>query len=496
MTDHPLTHEQEAVVEAAATTSDNLIVKSLAGTGKSHTLRLTERAVDRQPIMYLVFNTNNALKIMSLEQMATERRQIKDGHSEDPDDRCLSTTTVRTLNSCGHRIWAQSQSKNLRVDGEKSRTILKGIIDSAPKDHRDAIWSVFTEVTSAVSLAKALGYVPEGAYPNAKRLITQTQFHHHLDEVPDDLTVDLIDAVLLRSIKQSYDGLVDFDDQVYMPALFGGAFPQFPLVLVDEAQDLSPVNYMLLERLAKGRLIGVGDPWQNIYGFRGAKAGGMEAAAAKWKCTTLNLSISFRCPSAIVKNVHWRVPHFQWSTEGGSVEKPDKLEVGNIPDEATIICRNNAPLFAFAMRLLSSGRSISIAGSDIGPRLIKIMGKFGPESLNRNGTLAAIENWLEHKREKESKSAEDIAECMRVFANQGKTLGQAIGYAEHLFKQTGKIYLTTGHKAKGLEWDTVVHLDPWLVRKNQTDQEMNLDYVISTRSRDRLIEIESEQVEW
>jgi len=54
----------------------------------------------------------------------------------------------------------------------------------------------------------------------------------------------------------------------------------------------------------------------------------------------------------------------------------------------------------------------------------------------------------------------------------------------------------TVYKAKGLEWANVIHLDPWLVRTNPSDQDRNLDYVISTRSSDRLTEIDSDNIKW
>lgn len=490
------TEEQLDILVLARSTSENLMISALAGTGKSSTLLATERRVNRQPILYLVFNTDNAMKIMSEDQMAKEKRKPNPRHSQDPEDRCLSTTTVRTLNSMGHRIWMQTQSQGLKVDGKKSNVIMKDIIDKAPANSREALWSIYHEVIAGVAMAKALGYVPEGPYPNARRLINRSEFHAALEELPDDLTADLIDLVLKRSIKQAYDGLIDYNDQVYMPALFGGTFPKFPLILADEYQDFSPVNHALLERLVKARLIGVGDPFQNIYGFRGAHSDGMRRATERYACTSLPLSISFRCPSEIVKHVHWRVPTFRWSTEGGSVERPERLRIEDIPDEATIICRNNAPLFACAMRLLSGGRSIAISGSDIGPRLVGIMRKLGPETLGREGVVSSIEEWRADRLERESKTANDMADCMRVFASHGKNLREAIAYAEHLFKQQGRIQLTTGHKAKGLEWTTVYHLDPFLVRRDPHEQNKNLDYVISTRSRDRLIEIETEQLEF
>src|SRR5229473_2516104 len=300
---HANTEEQDAILAAAKASKANLMISALAGTGKTSTLELLERAVPRGPILYLVFNKKNA---------------------DEAAKRMLSTTIVRTFNSIGHRIWATGRSITLQ-DGQgkvpKCRLILREIIDNAPKDYRETLWGVYHEVLAGVNLAKALGYIPNGLYPNARRLITRPQFHHLLEELPDDLTADLIDTVLSRSIKQSYEGLIDYNDQIYMPALFGGAYPQFPLVLVDEYQDLSPVNHALLAKLVRGRLIGVGDPWQNIYGFRGAQAGGIEEAEEAYGCEGYPLSVSFRCQKEIVKNVHWRVPHFRWNNEGGSVEK-------------------------------------------------------------------------------------------------------------------------------------------------------------------------------
>lgn len=466
--------EEQVEIFSRAREPGNLMISALAGTGKTSTLEELSRTVREKAILYLVFNKKNALEA---------------------EGRMPPSTTVRTFNSMGHRIWADSQGRKLTVESNKCRNIYKAIIDDSPRDTKDALWQIYSDVLSGCALAKALGYLPDG-FSKGTGLLTQSSFHRSLDEVPDDLTSDLIDTVLRRSIKQSFEGLIDYNDQVYMPALFGGVFPKYPLVLVDEYQDLSPVNHALLAKLAKARLIGVGDPNQNIYGFRGAKAGGMATATEVYGCTSLPLSISFRCPSAIVQHVQWHVPSFRWFTEGGQVDTPTDLHAGNIPDDCTIICRNNAPLLRVGFRLLGLGRSISVAGTDIGPRLIAIMKKLGDESDSRADFLTAIADWEEAKLERESKSAPDMAACIRIFAQQGRTLGDAITYAEHLFRQQGSIYLTTGHKAKGLEWSKVIHLDPWLVRRDPTEQNRNLDYVISTRSRDSLTEIDSEAILW
>jgi superfamily I DNA/RNA helicase len=78
---------------------------------------------------------------------------------------------------------------------------------------------------------------------------------------------------------------------------------------------------------------------------------------------------------------------------------------------------------------------------------------------------------------------------MALFASWGQTLEQAVAYATRIFHEQGAITLTTGHKAKGKEWDVVYHLDPHLCRND--DQDLNLRYVITTRSANQLYEVKS-----
>ena len=122
------------------------------------------------------------------------------------------------------------------------------------------------------------------------------------------------------------------------------------------------------------------------------------------------------------------------------------------------------------------------------------MRKLGPESLTQERVYEEIEGWRQEKLSRQSTTANDIADCMRVFASFGESLGQAISYAEHLFNQRGTINLLTGHKAKGLEWPTVYHLDSFLL--GESEQELNLRYVILTRAMDSYWEIDSREIKW
>ena len=219
------TPEQESILLAARTTDANLLLRAYAGAGKTSTLEMIERGTRTKPVLYLCFNVKIA---------------------KEAEKRMQSTTTVRTFNSMGHRVWSSSQGRSMTVEPKKCQEILRAMIKEAPRNAQGEMWNSYWDVLQGVNMAKAVGYIPDGTYLNVRRMCEREEFHATLDETPDDLTADLIDAVLTRSIRSAYDGLIDYNDQIYMPAVFGGTFPQFPLGLVDEVQDLSPVNHALL----------------------------------------------------------------------------------------------------------------------------------------------------------------------------------------------------------------------------------------------------------
>jgi DNA helicase-2/ATP-dependent DNA helicase PcrA len=469
------TPEQSAIVEFTNTNTANLMINALAGTGKSSTLKLIDQAHKVRPALYLVFNKRNA-----------EEARKSEGFQ--------STTVIKTFNALGHGIWANAIAHNIALDKSKTRTLWREMVDELSRPDANEAWRHYMVVMDGIEKAKSLGYVPKSVKIPHESLIDRQSLHLAMDERPNEYAGELIDQLLAISITKSYSGVIDFNDQIYMPALFGGTFPKFPRVMVDEYQDQSPVNHALLARLIKGRVIGVGDPFQNIYGFRGAKAHGMSAAVETYSMTELPLSVSFRCPKAIVEHARWRVPHFQWTKEGGDVSHVDKFDATKFSDDSTIICRNNAPLLRSAFKLISAGRSVSVVGSELGPRLVGIMKKLGDATMPRRDLYSAIEQWREERLIAGSKSASDLADCMRVFAEHGDTLSTAISYAEHIFAQQGTIRLLTGHKSKGLEFDNVYFLDPHLV--NGTEQDKNLRYVIQTRSQNKLTMIDSSGIVW
>lgn len=476
------TEEQRSIIDLAAQSDENILVSALAGAAKTSTLVLLAEALHaakpNTEILCLAFNKKIAVEM-----------------AERLPPNCRSMT----LNSLGYRTWAQSLGRTrLNVNFKKGFTIMSDIINEQTRADKDDLYPQMGELMRVVSFGKSCGYVPTGQWEGrAKPLMDDSDFFAHIEQKLTSLEQSVVREATIRSIKLALKGECDFDDQLFMPTIFGGTFPLYKLTLVDEAQDLSALNHAMLRKIVgKRRLIAVGDQNQAIYGFRGAHEEGMAALKAAFSMTELSLTTSFRCATRIVKEAQWRAPLMRapdWAEEG-SVEHAETWTAADLAEDAAIICRNNAPLFGLAIRLLKAGRPAELGGKDIIQMITKIMSKFGDSQMNQQAVLDHIDAWLAKEKDKCKERAHgrlmDQAECMRLFAMQGSNLGDAMHYARHLGDLHSPLKLLTGHKSKGLEFDTVYFLDRSLIGNKQ--QEPNLRYVCITRAKRRLVYINTE----
>ena len=470
------TKEQLAVIQAATETNDNLLLSALAGAAKTSTLVLVAEALPQHEILCLAFN-----------------RKIANEMSE----RLPSNCKAMTLNSLGHRVWSDAIGRRLVINADKVYKLTQAVIEEQSPADRSELYKGMAELMQVVNFGKACGYIPTGHYEKAKRLMDDGDFFNHIEQDLGPLEQEVVREVTLRSLKAAFAGDCDYNDQILMPTVFHGAYPRYKVTLVDEAQDLSALNHATLRKMVGDRrLICVGDACQAIYGFRGAHEESMSVLRHEFKMRELSLSISFRCPQEIVKHSHWRAPNMRWPewAKAGSVQTLTAWSAADLAEDGVIICRNNAPLFGVAIRLLKNGRTCELDGKDIVTAVTKVMRKFGGSDLRRQALLDCIDAWEIQEKDKNKARAHgriaDRAECMRIFARQGGTLGDALAYAQHLIQMHSPLKLTTGHKAKGLEFEHVYFLDQHLVGKEE--QEPNLRYVIITRSKNTLTYIKSE----
>ena len=485
------TPEQTAIIEAVRG-SASLMVNALAGTGKTTTLEMLARALPPEPILALAFN----VKI---------RDELK--------KRFPSNFQILTLNGLGHRAWAGTLgSKRLFIDDKKLGRLTTEALKPFPES-REA-WA---PIKMLVCHAMRRGLVPS-QFQHAKGFIPDTpEIWEQLDvECDAGLTPDerkLARRILISSIEEGLAGKITFDDQVYLPVVFHGNFPRFNTVLVDEAQDLSPLNHAMLKKVCAGKLIVVGDPRQAIYAFRGADSKSMTSIRAlrpNW--IELPLNTTFRCPKAVVERQQIHAPNYvaapgnaegqvidwtndEWTWEGLSAQRTGTL---------AMLCRNNAPLVSMAFKLVRRGIGVNMLGREIGKGLEILVKKIDADrGLSIVEFSKALTEWhltefsLAEANYNQTKmeAIQDKYECLQAVIDGQSVLTSRdlIEALRRIFSSEGTITLASGHKSKGLEWDTVVHLDPWRIpskfAKSPADleQENNLRYVLETRTKHTLI---------
>jgi hypothetical protein len=414
------TPEQMKIVSAARDTQDNLLISALAGAAKTSTLVLIAKALPGVPTLCLSFNKKIAVEMQ---------------------ERLPSNCEAMTLNSLGHRAWQKAVSKRLILNDKKTYQIVKELIEKEyDEETKTALYEVMSNLIRSIDGGKTAGYIPDGykAQLKPKGLIGDDEFFNWLDEEPRAAEWNLIVAATKRSLDQAFDGVIDYNDQILMPTCFPlGMFPSYPLVLVDEAQDLSALNHAMLRKLVRKRVIAVGDECQSIYGFRGAHEDSMELLAKTFSMRRLILSTSFRCPVSIVEAARWRAPHMQYPAWAipGSVSYLGEWDREVLPHESTILCRNNAPLFSMAIKLLKAGRYPELVGNDLAKSLIKTMEKLGPANTKQEEALSLLSRWADKKRKtyRDKSKVDDLEECLSVFIVENPTLGDAIAYAKHIF---------------------------------------------------------------
>lgn len=411
---------------------------------------------------------------------------------------------ARTFHSICFESWrAFCDDRRLKVDEDKVWSIIWRELEE------DDVRTYGYFIKQLVGLAKNMGVgtdILEDNIENWKELADR----HDL-KIPSsrgDQTVGILYArkVLVESSKAKY--VIDFDDMLYLPLLYGANFRRYEVIFIDEAQDLSKIQHTLLEAMlnADGRLIAVGDPHQAIYGFRGADSESMKNLSEEFGCVELPLSVTYRCDKAIVDYAKTWVPHIEPRKYAGDgkVDTLDEYSLSTFDDGDVIICRNSAPLVSMAYGFIRRGRKVKVLGRDIGEGLILLIDKMRTEDVDE--LQEKLDSWYTREMEKAVKkrnenamiSIEDKYQCINIFIDnlpeEYRTVEDLCYEIARVFKETEENILTlcTGHKSKGLEWDHVFWLERGLIPSRYAKkewmlrQEDNLAYVITTRARHHL----------
>lgn len=465
------------------TTSGALIVEAVAGSGKTTTIVEAARLIPQgQPAVFCAFNKS----------IATELRA-----------RLPRNVEAVTLNSLGFRA-VRKAHRNINVDARKTFAVID-------RELGDDARLVRSELASIVAKAKHSALVPDNsdyqgyAANNARWTELADRFDIDTGETPWTEFRTMADRILTKSLDPIHG--VDFDDQLWWVVAQNLPVFRYDWVIIDEAQDISHVQRMMLKKYlqAGGRLVAVGDSHQAIYGFRGADSSSLGNIAKVFGAERLPLSVSFRCPQEVVHAANKYVPQIQAAPNAprGAVRTADAFDSADFRNEDLIVCRNTAPVIALAYHMIGEGQGVRVLGRDIGQGLVKLVSKIaGKRTIDLTEFVAKLDAWTLREL---TKAGDDDRKVMIIhdktqaihavikFAN-AQTVTDITRAIERIFSEgTTGPRLSTIHKAKGLEAPRVFLLEPQLVpspfaKKDwQIEQENNLAYVAITRALEELV---------
>lgn len=416
----------------------------------------------------------------------------------------------KTLHGIGYQAIRKS-GKYKELDSSKIFNITKRFCEDS-----DLPYEVQDPIRKLVALAKSFGIQPDPNGPSG--LISDSyevweDIAERFDIEFDDATYEASRNVLNKSnIAALKEGIIDFDDMLYIALLYPHKFPRFPTILADEVQDFNSLQHLMLRKclLPNGRIIAAGDDRQAIYAFRGALADSYSELVASFSMTELPLTVSFRCPRSVVMEAQHYVPDIEPALTAieGSVTHVEDIDLLDIP--STVICRNNAPLITLALSLLVAGRTVEVAGQNIGKGLISLTKRITKKNLKSAEFLDRLDRWKEREIIKFPRRKARITDkflAIRALARHHKDLE---GVQKHLLKlypnpsardyKPAEMHLSTIHRSKGKEWPRVMFLDPQLLPSKYAKQpfellqEDNLAYVGITRAQEELMYCKSTDI--
>lgn len=474
---------QKDLFNAIETQTGNLMVNAVAGSGKTFSLVESMKRTKGNSV-FVAFNKSIANELGS---------------------RVPSHVTCLTLHSFGLRSITKSFGF-CRVDGKKLNKIMNkypatSFLYGMTGQEKAQVFQVREQITKLISIWKNTLI----DYKNDEQVIS-TANHYGINY--DPAVLGAARSIMEKSI--NIRKFIDFDDMIYMPVALNLNVPTFDNVFVDECQDLNRAQIEMVIKMVKkpnGRIIAVGDPKQSIYGFRGADTEAMNRIKEVLKATELPLSVCYRCPTSHLELAKEIVPYIEAAPNAkeGSVEHITTDQFNERIDkenEPLVLCRTNAPLISFAIRLIQEGKKACVRGNDIGAFLKGLVIGFQTKTITEfNNKVDEWENsQLESLNKRRASNAVkdtiiDYADVLREFAKRSASPFDIVKFIDKVFsdENSGTIFSTV-HRAKGLENDTVYIIKPEqlpLIRKDQKEweleQEMNLKYVALTRAKDKLV---------
>lgn len=275
--------------------------------------------------------------------------------------------------------------------------------------------------------------------------------------------------------------------------LNGRGLGGYDCVLLDEAQDTNPVMTAIINNF-RGNKVYVGDRNQSIYAFRGA-SNAMDGFNAKEY--PLMSSFRFGQEVADVANVILRYSLGETSGLVGLGKRSTiDAPVGGSP--YALLARTNGTLIEAAVDGLDAGRRVAIIGGPESLRMSMLMDVFklysgDPVDTIFSPIIKQFESFDEFSSLAEESDDSEMKSLCKVVKRYGRSIPAIVGRIKARCSDdphNANLVLSTAHKAKGLEFDSVVLASDFKNPGGEDGidiQEANLLYVAITRAKKNLV---------
>lgn len=309
-----LTHANEPQKAAIMHLRGPCLVLAGPGSGKTYTitnriLYLLERGIPPESILVITFMKEAALSMQHrfLEMSAQPSGSAAAGGGN-PGLKAYYPVNFGTFHSVFYHILKESnvlKSNQLLSNSEKKNLILP-------------ILKAYEKKRSQEAGEKAAWIDPGSLNEDAAKILAAVSFYKNTMQISEAAEKASSSwQPYFEEICREYEdavketGRLDFDDMLYNCRRFlqeNGAAREywqkrFRHILIDEFQDINPVQYETVKLLASGEcnLFAVGDDDQSIYGFRGSRPECLRRFAEEYGARQILLDVNYRSRPEIVR---------------------------------------------------------------------------------------------------------------------------------------------------------------------------------------------------
>ncbi|MGF1566865.1 MAG: UvrD-helicase domain-containing protein [Nodosilinea sp.] len=473
---------QSDIFDFVASGAGDAVVDAVPGSGKTTTCVEASKRLRSRDALFCAFNRH----------IATELKTRLQG------------MRAQTIHSLG--LSALSRLGRPEVDDKKySRLIRQYIIDQNLTEP-EALRNASDRIRGLLRLTQLTLTNPED-----EQALKALADRFDLDRKDWEFTWKGIAPILRDGIDLAHQ-VIDYNDMVWLPHALGLEPRKADWVFVDEAQDLNQaqLELVLKARARGGRMLFVGDKRQAIYGFTGADTQSIANIIDRTQAQVLPLSICYRCPTSHIELANAVYPGIEArpGAPRGTVSEIDDTDiVKHVSDGDLILCRTNAPLVKVCFELIRAGIPARIRGTDIGKNLVAILHQIEEaQGFHFSRLSSYLHKYLDEQRQiRQGQDKDEVEMVMANFQDRVDTIlaiqqascpqnmAELVRAINDLFSdQRAKVWLSSIHKAKGLEARRVIVLHPHLLphpkakKPWEQEQEMNLKYVALTRAQESL----------